>query len=315
LIEVMVAARVEEAEGIVALDLVACGGAALPRFEAGAHVEVQVGPGLIRQYSLCNDPAETGRYRLAVLLEPESRGGSAGIHRGFAVGARAQISTPRNNFALVEDAPQSVLLGGGIGITPLMAMARRLHALGRPFALHYCTRSRARAAFLDELAAARFAPQVAIYHDDAPEAGRFAVGAALPPPASGAHLYVCGPQGFMDNVIAAARAAGWDEARIHREYFSAAVDGSGDGFTVRADRSGIEVEVAAGQTIADALIDQGVHVPLSCTEGVCGFCLTPVLEGEPDHRDLYQSDREKAANTQIAVCCSRAKSRLLVLDI
>jgi ferredoxin-NADP reductase len=313
-LEVTIQRRTVEADGIVSLDLAAADGVFLPAFEAGAHVDVHVGPGVVRQYSLCNDPAETHRYRLAVLLEPESRGGSSGIH-ALEVGRTIRIGVPRNNFKLVEGATHHVLMAGGIGVTPLLAMAYRLHAQGASFELHYCTRSRTRTAFLEDIAAASFAGQVTIHHDDGPAEQRFAPETGLPAPAPGVHLYVCGPTGFMDWVIAGARARGYTEDHLHLEYFTAEISMAGDSFTVEARRSGKVVQVPSGKSIAEALAEIGIDLPLSCEQGVCGTCLTDVIAGLPDHRDMYQTDGEKAANKQITPCCSRSLSAVLVLDV
>jgi ferredoxin-NADP reductase len=312
-IEVRILRRTETAEGIIALDLEAPEGVLLPAFEAGAHVDVHVGPGLVRQYSLANDPAETKRYRLGILLEPEGRGGSAEIHKSFAEGRTIRIGVPRNNFKLVDGATKSILLAGGIGVTPLLAMAYRLQAQGADFELHYCTRTRGRTAFMEDIAAASFAGRASIHHDDGPVEQRFDP-ATLPAPVPGVHLYVCGPGGFMEWIIGAAQARGYADDHVHKEYFSADVDVSGDSFVVEARRSGKTVTVAADRSIADALADVGIDLPLSCEQGVCGTCLTDVIEGEPDHRDMYQTDQEKASNKQITPCCSRAKSAKLVLD-
>ncbi len=286
----------------------------LPPFEAGAHVDLHVGAGLVRQYSLCGDPADRGIYRLGILLETGGRGGSAAVHREFLEGQRVRISAPRNSFKLVEDASCSVLLAGGIGITPMLAMAHRLNALSRPFELHYCTRSHGRTAFTGDIAEASFASHVHVHHDDGPVAQRFDPAQSLPAPGPGVHLYACGPKGFMDWIIAGAETRGWPDVNIHREYFSAEVILTGDSFTVEARRSGKTVTVPAGQSIAATLLDAGVSIPLSCEQGVCGTCLVDVIEGTPDHRDLFQTDEEKASNRQITLCCSRSLSAKLVLD-
>ncbi|RRN63812.1 PDR/VanB family oxidoreductase [Caulobacter sp. 602-1] len=310
-----VARRVEHPGDIVAVDLVAEDGAALPAFTAGAHVDLHVAPGLVRQYSLLGDPAVPDRYRLAILLDPASRGGSRAAHRLLTPGAYVKVGAPRNHFPLAEAATRSVLVGGGIGITPMLAMAHALARRGDAFELRYCTRSAARTAFLDELAKAPFANQVRVHHDDAEPAQRFSPAQDLPSPAAGLHLYVCGPAGFMDWVIEQARALGYPEGAIHREYFSAEVDTSGGAFEVVAARSGKTLRVGEGVSIVAALAAQGVDIEVSCEEGVCGTCLVNVLEGEVDHRDVYLTDAEKAAHDQMLVCCSRAKSARLVLDV
>ncbi|WP_043201771.1 PDR/VanB family oxidoreductase [Pseudomonas putida] len=315
LLNVVVRKREIQGADVVVLDLGRADGAALPAFEAGAHVDIHVAPGLVRQYSLCSDPADASVYRLGVLKDPASRGGSAGVHEALVEGREVQISAPRNLFPLAAGATRSILLGGGIGITPMIAMAHALHQQGADFELHYCGRSRSRSAFLEVLATAPFAAQVFTHFDDEAPAQRLnladVLGAGLP----GTHLYTCGPSGFMDWVIAGARQQGYAEEYIHKEYFQVEVDATGQGFEVVAARSNKTVQVAEGQTILDALAQVGIRIDISCEQGVCGTCMCEVLEGEPDHRDVYLTDEEKAANDQILVCCSRARSNKLVLDI
>lgn len=312
---VRVGRRVEEAEGICSFELVSPDGSALPAFSAGAHIDVHVAPGLVRQYSLSNDPAERDRYRIAVLREPSSRGGSAAMHERVQPGGLLRVSAPRNHFALA-DAPRSLLVAGGIGVTPILAMARALHAQARPFEMHYCGRSARRMAFLRELEAAPFSASVVMHADDEP-AQRFNAARVLAGPAPDTHLYVCGPSGFMDHVLETARRQGWPESRLHREYFAgAATARATDGrFEVRLASSGLTIEVPATRTVIEVLAEHGVEVPTSCEAGVCGTCLTRVLEGSPDHRDTFLTDAERAANDQFTPCCSRALSPLLVLDL
>lgn len=313
LLKLQVARREQHTTQIVVLDLQACDGAPLPPFQAGAHVDLHLADGLVRQYSLCGDPADRSRYRVGVLLDPDTRGGSQAVHDTLLPGATIGVGAPRNLFPLAGDALHSVLVGGGIGITPMIAMAHALHAAGRSFELHYCTRARAHAAFVEELSAAPFGERVRLYHDDGDT--RFAPSTALPAPAPGTHLYVCGPNGFMDWVIGAATAAGHAPDHVHREYFSVEVDTTGGAFEVELAQSGQVVQVAQGQTIVAALQTIGVRIQVSCEEGVCGTCLTTVLAGVPDHRDVYLTDEEKADNDQILLCCSRARSPRLVLDL
>lgn len=313
--KVRVARRIEEAEGVCSFELVAEDSTALPAFTAGAHIDVHVAPGLIRQYSLSNDPAERHRWRIAVLRETTSRGGSAGMHDAVQSGDVLRVSEPRNHFPLV-DAPRALLLAGGIGVTPILAMARALHVQGRDFELHYCGRSAGRMAFLEELAAAGFADRVFIHADDVPMQ-KFDAGQVLAEPADDRHLYVCGPNGFMDHVLDTAKRIGWPDANLHREYFAGvatalASDGS---FEVRVASTGLSCQVPAGKTVIEVLAAHGVEVPTSCEAGVCGTCLTRVLEGTPDHRDSFLTDGERAANDQFTPCCSRALSPVLVLDL
>ena len=314
---VRVLRKTTEAQDIASFELAAEDGRPLPAFGAGAHIDVQLPGGLTRQYSLCNDPQETHRYLIAVLRDPASRGGSAAMHDAVAVGQLLQISPPKNHFALAHGANRSLLLAGGIGITPLLCMAERLAQTGADFELHYCTRSLARTAFAGRIKAAAFADSVHLHFDDGATAQKLDIAAQLGRPREGEHVYVCGPKGFMDAVLGTARAAGWPEARLHFEFFGAdAAATTGDvAFEVQLASSGRVVPVTAGQTVVQALADAGIDVMTSCGQGVCGTCLTGVLAGQPEHRDLYLTPEEQAVNDQFLPCCSRARSARLVLDI
>ncbi len=310
--------RQDDAGNIMRLRLASVNGTALPPFAAGAHIDVQV-PGerspLWRQYSLCSDPADPGQYEIGILKDLASRGGSLALHERVRAGMTLMAEGPRNHFPLDETAERTLLFGGGIGITPILAMARRLHALGKEFTLHYCTRTAAGTAFRADLETAPFNGQVRLHHDDGPQEQRLDLARDLPPPDGTTHIYVCGPSGFMDWVISSAEARGYAPATIHREYFSAEVDSSGDGFEVEARASGVTVTVGPEDTIAKALARVGIKIPVKCEEGVCGTCLTSVLEGVPDHRDKFLTDEEREANEDICTCCSRAFSARLVLDV
>jgi vanillate O-demethylase ferredoxin subunit len=314
---VQVVNKTTEAEGICSFELAARPGHVLPRFAAGAHIDVQAAPGVVRQYSLCNDPAEDHRWRIAVLREPASRGGSSGMHERVQVGDSVRVSAPRNLFGLVPDAGRSLLMAGGIGVTPLLAMARALHRGGQPFEMHYCARSASRMAFRRELESAPFASQVQFHADDGDAAQKFDAEAVLRDAAPDTHLYVCGPNGFMAHVLDMGRRLGWPEQRLHREYFAAGpVDTSADGaFDIRLARSGRQFHVVADKTVLEVLLAEGVDVPSSCESGVCGTCLTRVLAGTPDHRDSFQTDEERLANDHFTPCCSRSLTPLLVLDL
>ncbi|QID16217.1 oxidoreductase [Nitrogeniibacter mangrovi] len=304
--------RTPLATDIVGLTVAAADGRPLPPAEAGAHIDLCLPNGLVRQYSIARQ-SEAG-YELGILRDPASRGGSACVHETLVEGATLQISPPRNLFPLAADARRSLLFAGGIGITPIIAMADALHAAGADFELHYATRSRDRAAYLDRLATAPYADRVHCYHDDTPEAGRLDAAALLAHPQPGTHLYVCGPNGFMDHVIDRARAAGWAEADVHSERFAApAIDTADDGsFAIEIASSGQTIQVAPEQSAIAALHAAGFDVPLSCEQGICGTCLTRVLDGEPDHRDMFLTEAERAANDRFTPCCSRGKGRLLL---
>jgi len=311
-IQATITRRDDHTDEIAVFELTATGGSSLPAFEAGAHIDVVLGPDLIRQYSLSNAPGEAV-YRLGVLNDPNSRGGSRQIHAEMKVGLEVQISAPRNHFPLAMEAEHSLLIGGGIGITPMIAMAYALKSAGKSFELHYCTRSESRAAFLEELRG-EFGDRLVLHFDDAGDAGRInpkALAASNPE----THLYVCGPGGFMDWVLSQGKDAGLPDSQIHFEYFNAEVDISGEAFEVFAEASGVTLQVGPNETIAAALKAAGIKVQMSCEEGVCGTCICDVIEGTPDHRDHFLTDEEKEDNDQIAVCCSRSKSGRLVLDI
>ena len=316
-LQVRVARKAVEALDICSFELVAADGRPLPPFSAGSHVDVQLPGGLTRQYSLANDPTEGHRYLIAVLRDAASRGGSAAMHDAVHEGDTLTISAPKNHFPLAHDATRHLLLAGGIGVTPILCMAERLAVTGADFEMHYCTRSRSRTAFHERIRASGFAGRVHFHFDDGDAAQRLDLAALLAAPAPGTHLYVCGPKGFMDAVLGSARAGGWPEASLHVEYFNAEVT-SHDAdapFEVQLASSGRVVVVPRERTVVQALADAGVEVPTSCEQGVCGTCLTRVLSGVPDHRDLYLTPDEQAANDQFTPCCSRAKTPRLVLDL
>ena len=320
LIPLRVARKTMLAQDICGLDLVAEDGGALPDWEAGAHIDVHVGRGdtpFVRPYSLCGVPGQPGPWQVAVLREAASRGGSAAVHAWLGEGSSLQASPPRNHFHLVRQQPHSLLLAGGIGITPLLAMAEQLHADGADFRLHHCTRSMARTPFIERMNAAPWADRVQRHLDDGAPGQRLQLSSVLSRHGPGRHLYVCGPQGFMDAVLGTARSLGWSEAQIHSESFGATVTAQqGDqAFDLVLQRSGRVIRVEADQTPAQALQAHGVYLPTSCEQGVCGTCLTVVLEGRPDHRDQYLTPEEQAANDQFTPCCSRACSASLVVDL
>ncbi len=314
LIDVVITSREEQGSDIAVLTLQLANKEPLPAFEAGAHIDVHIGDDLIRQYSLSNDPGDSQSYRIAVLKDPKSRGGSEAIFDNFSAGKTIQISAPRNHFPLAASSGKSVLLAGGIGITPMLAMAYELNAKGQPFELHYCLKTRASGAFVDELTNT-FGPAVHFHCSREGEKKRIDLAQVLLPCDPDLHIYVCGPEVFLDAVIDFAKNAGYSSEQVHFEYFNAEVDLTGDAFEVYCEQSDKVVQVAPDQTIARALKEVGIRVDVSCEEGVCGTCITDVLEGTPEHRDHFLTDDEKADNDQMAVCCSRSRSARLVLDI
>lgn len=317
LLTVRVRRKQAEAADICSLELVPADGASLPRFEAGAHIDLHLPGGLVRQYSLCNHPAESAHYQVAVLRDAASRGGSTAVHDRVHAGDVLNISAPKNHFPLAPDAASHLLLAGGIGVTPLLSMAEHLASTGADFELHYCTRSAERTAFRERIAASPYAARVSFHHDDGPVAQRLDIAAQLARPRVGRHLYACGPKGFIDAVLSTARAQGWLEAQLHVEYFGAELaPADGDQpFEVVLASSGRVIPVAADRSIVQALAEAGIELPTSCEQGVCGTCLTRVIDGQPDHRDLYLTPEEQAANDQILPCCSRSASARLVLDL
>jgi vanillate O-demethylase ferredoxin subunit len=316
LVEVRVRRITFEAETVNSYELVPLKGRELPAFTAGAHVDLHLGNGMIRSYSLLNDQLERQRYVVAVNKDSNGRGGSSFVHDNVRAGDILKVSAPRNNFTLNEEAAHTVLIAGGIGITPLLAMIRRLEALGRSWKLFYAARSEASAAFLDDLRVLRtdVHANLCTDFDDQREGQIFDIGAIVKSAPADAHLYCCGPAVMLEAFEAAA--AGRPSDTIHVEYFQSkeapAVDG---GFEVVLSRSKRTISVESGKTILDALIDAGVSVNYSCSSGVCGTCETRVIEGTPDHRDQYLSKDEQAANNVIMVCCSGARSARLVLDL
>jgi vanillate O-demethylase ferredoxin subunit len=320
LLSVRVAEKTAAAQDIVSLDLVDPAGGELPAFSPGAHIDVHLPGGLIRQYSLMNDCREHARFRIGVLRESQSRGGSIALHDQVRVGDMLRISTPRNRFEL-QPAAHSLLLAGGIGITPILCMAIDLRARGADFALHYSCRSRARAAFLETLEPLVRAGQAHPHFDDEPSTALDAAALLAGAARSQAQVYVCGPAGYIEFIRNQARAAGLPDIQVHFERF--ALDESerpqseaGDvAFQVQLASTGETFDIPADETITHALDRQGVFIPVSCEEGICGTCLTGVKSGIPDHRDSYLTDDEHAANDQFTPCCSRARTPLLVLDL
>jgi ferredoxin-NADP reductase len=268
----------------------------------------------LRQYSLCNDPAERRRYCIAVLHEAESRGGSRHLHEAAGVGDLVEVSLPRNNFPLAAAAERHLLIAGGIGIAPIMSMIAELQRRQADFQLHYCTRSPERTAFCDALAPLAGEGRVCFYHDDGDPARGLDLAAALGDPRPGTHLYYCGPPPLM----AAARraAAAWPPDAVHYEYFTATSSEVAEDdrpFHVRLVRAGAEYEVPVGETIVDVLRRHGVAVRTSCELGYCGACLTSYVAGKPDHRDQVLD--ENGRRRYVLICCARSKTPVLELDL
>ncbi|MDE3320933.1 PDR/VanB family oxidoreductase [Acinetobacter nosocomialis] len=314
LYDVVVKNRHVEGGNIAVMEFESATSATLPKVEPGAHIDVHLPNGMVRQYSLCQNPNDEGKFRLGILRDPESRGGSISAFDEIKDGMQIQISEPKNLFPLLK-AKHSVLIGGGIGITPLITMAYQLAHEGASFELHYCGASPEKCAFVDEIKNGELAKYTTFHFKSEGASHRAFFESAIKDIDLESHIYTCGPVGFMDWVINLATAHDFPEQQIHKEYFQVETDTSGDSFEVVAERSGKIIMVEAGETILQALAKEGIEIEMSCEQGVCGTCMCDVIEGEPDHRDVYFTDEEKASNEQILVCCSRSKTPRLVLDI
>ncbi|MBN6538675.1 PDR/VanB family oxidoreductase [Acinetobacter pittii] len=314
LYDVVVKNRHVEGGNIAVMEFESATSTTLPKVEAGAHIDVHLPNGMVRQYSLCQNPNDEGKFRLGILRDPESRGGSVSAFDEIKDGMQIQVSEPKNLFPLLK-AKHSVLIGGGIGITPLITMAYQLAHEGASFELHYCGASPENCAFVDEIKNGELAQYTTFHFKSEGASHRAFFESAIKDIDSESHIYTCGPVGFMDWVINLATTHDFPEQQIHKEYFQVETDTSGDSFEVVAERSGKIIMVEAGETILQALAKEGIDIEMSCEQGVCGTCMCDVIEGEPDHRDVYFTDEEKASNEQILVCCSRSKTPRLVLDI
>ncbi|MFM0221888.1 PDR/VanB family oxidoreductase [Paraburkholderia dipogonis] len=311
-----------EGRNILSYELVDPDGAELPPFEAGAHIDVHLGDGLVRQYSLCNAPDERGRYVIAVLRDERGRGGSRAMHERLRVSERVRISRPRNHFMLDGRANRVLLLAGGIGVTPLKSMAHRLARNGAWFALHFCARERGAAPFGEELEAMLDAGQLHWHFDGGDPSKGLDVRRLLDEEApKGTHVYYCGPAGFMQ--ACAEATAQWPRERVHCEHFSAPVvreaaepgerRDPGGSFEVEIASTGQRLTVPPNQSIADVLREAHLPIQTSCESGLCGTCKTRYLDGEVDHRDcILGADEQREFLT---ACVSRATSERLVLDL
>jgi vanillate O-demethylase ferredoxin subunit len=311
-----VGAVTREAADILSIELTDPDGALLPPFTAGAHIEFHLGNNLIRQYSLCNSPAERHRYVVGVLEQKDGRGGSRAMHR-LRTGDSVEITEPRNNFPLAgREANSHLLLAGGIGVTPMMAMLAELESRAADFRLHYCTRSPAHTAFNDRLRPLIEQGKVVVHHDGGEPARGLDIAATLAEPVPAQHVYICGPQGF----IAAARASigAWPPHAVHFEHFDAvpltAEESAWDKvpFKVKIKRTGELIDVPSNCSVVRALRAHGIDIETSCEDGYCGTCITRYVEGEPVHRDTVLSQEER--KSYVMVCRDRSRSPILVLD-
>ena len=313
--DLVVHRRHAAADGVVALDLVDPQGDELPAWEPGAHVDLLLDEGLVRQYSLCGDPRDAKTWRVGVLLDPASRGGSRHVHERLVEGGGVRVRGPRNHFALV-DSPRYLFIAGGIGITPIIAMIESAQQAGSDWTLIYLGRSRTTMAFADALADS-YGDRVTLWPND--QKGQFDLASALNEPSDQTLVYCCGPEPLL--AAMEQHCAHWPEGSLHIERFAAkapsaeSTEGALDSFQVVCQRSGVTVEVSEDVPILDALEDADIPIMSSCLEGICGTCVATVLEGTPDHRDSMLTEAERASGNKIITCVSRSRSEKLVLDL
>jgi len=300
------------ADGIHLIEFRDPGGQPLPQFTAGAHITIRVPNGLLRKYSLCNDPAERNVYQVAVKREANGRGGSSNLIDKVRAGDEIMVAPPINDFALPQRAQDFLFIAGGIGITPIMAMIREVQHQGKRFRLFYCTRSPETTAFTEALAAPEFAGKVVIHHDHGDPTCSLDLKPILAERRNREHLYCCGPRPLMEAVRR--MTDHWSSTAVHFEAFSEAETHKADDkpFRVRLARTGKVVEVPVTKTILEVLRENGLDVPSSCETGTCGTCRTKMLAGEADHRDLVLAEHERADH--IMICVSRARSDEITLD-
>ncbi|MBP0589793.1 oxidoreductase [Paraburkholderia sp. LEh10] len=309
----------DEAHGVRSFVISRLDGLPFESYEPGAHIDVTSPSGVTRQYSLCGDPDCRDAHLFAVKKETRSRGGSRSLHDDVQIGTELSVGAPRNLFRLAEGARGHLLIGAGIGITPLLSMAYRLIRTNTPFELHYFARSAEHAAFLPLLTRAPFDRYVTLHFGIEPDALDAVLDACLADARQGTHAYTCGPVAFMDRVVAAGEARLPADA-IHLERFAAqplapASDATLDSFDVQLASTGQTVRVDGKTSIVEALATIGIEVDTSCGEGVCGTCMVDVVSGEPEHRDHCLSKAERASNSVICCCVSRSRSPVLVLDL
>ena len=308
-----------EATRIVSVELVPTGNTTFPSFTAGAHIDLHLPNGIVRSYSLVNAQTEVDRYVIAVLDEPDSRGGSRYIHELLRCGAQIEIGSPRNQFPIDESATSSVLIAGGIGITAILCMARRLRALRRDVRVAYAARSRVDAAFVDDLKLLGI--EVELHFSDEHHGRRFDMDAWLATQPDGTHAYCCGPKSMIDAFELACERASIRDVHLERFHpVEGAVAASTETYVVELARSGRTIEVAPGASLLDTLLKEGVDIDYSCREGICGACEVRVVAGQPVHRDSILNAAQREANEVMYMCvshgtCSSRRNERLVLDL
>jgi phthalate 4,5-dioxygenase reductase subunit len=300
------------ADGINLLEFRDAGGKELPAFSAGAHIAIRTPNGLLRKYSLCNDPADRGRYLVAIKREASGRGGSINLIDAVKAGDELMTTAPINDFGLPQRAQDFLFIAGGIGITPIMAMIREVLAQNKRFRLYYCSRSPETTAFRDELGGPEFAGKVTIHYDRGDPSASLDLKPVLAERKNREHLYCCGPRPLMEAVRL--MTDHWSPTAVHFEAFSEAETHKADDkpFKVKLARTGEVLKVPTTKTVLEVLRDHGLDVPSSCETGTCGTCRTKMLAGEADHRDLVLAEHER--KDTIMICVSRARSDEIVID-
>ncbi|MCO4784669.1 MAG: oxidoreductase [Marinomonas atlantica] len=318
MLDLIVSHILKEAEDVIRLTLVEQDGGTLPSYKAGAHIELQLPSGLLRQYSLCRLPTTGKEFEVAVLRDPNSRGGSAEIHR-LKKGDKLKAKPPENHFPLSNSRLPALLMAAGIGVTPLIPMAQKLSQSGAEFLFHYSAKNAHQAAFYSTLKNASFSDKVE-FHFTKKQGERVDIQALLASLPDKRNIYVCGPNDFIHTVLDTARSLGWPEEKLHYEFFKGVTSPEVDiapreTFQIKVASSGEVFDVEEGLSITQTLEINGIDIPISCEEGWCGTCMTRVVEGIPDHRDTFLSNDERASSDLIMPCCSRSRSDCLVLDI
>ena len=299
-----------EARDVLLFEFMSLDGQFLPSFSAGSHIDIYLPNGLIRQYSLCNSPLDKNRYLVAVKRDLQSRGGSTLMHDGLKVGSELKISFPRNNFELAKEASHSILIGGGIGITPLISIAHELTAQKFSWQLFCSFRNRSDVALVDQLDA----DKIHLHIDDESPSGFMGIADILNNAPVGSHFYCCGPEAMLKNFIELSRSI--EPSRVHYEFFKpVATQLSGDSFEVKLHKTKKSFSIGPDETILQVLQKNGISAPGSCEQGICGTCETHVVEGIPDHRDSLLSADERSSNKVIMICCSRSLSPSSTLDL
>jgi vanillate O-demethylase ferredoxin subunit len=311
---VVVARKTIEANNMLSFELVASDGGELPAFSAGSHIDVTLPGGLVRQYSLCNSEADRHRYQIGVWKDPNSRGGSLAMHNVVNEGDVLQVGLPRNRFRVPRHTRRALLIARGIGVTPMLSIADCLKAQEIPFAFHYLSALASPGAFRSMIEGSAFAENTAFYHETAEQMLDPAKVLADPP--EDTHLFICGVDWWLDPVVALAKKNGWAEEFIHIERFTAKASAPllDKVFEVKIASTGAVFKIPGDKSVSAFLEENGIKVPTSCEQGLCGTCKVKILEGEADHRDKRLKDEQRAEGYFLA-CVSRAKGDLLVLDL